>query len=139
MSSPHTPHRQKRARRRARAQRLRDRLPLILPCSERLEELHDLVVLHLADVIDAHCAHLDIVVEQEVEQLEEPVELVVIRSGGERRIWHARARLLALDVLCEPEQSEATIERPHRIGHLEVLRQMCVRPVDEARVYEGRL
>ena len=48
--------------------RLQNRIALLLPRVKRLEHLNDLVPPTLPHIIDADRAHLDIVVEQKVEQ-----------------------------------------------------------------------
>ena len=60
--------------------RLQDRIALRLPRAECLEQLNDLVPLTQSHIIDADRAHLDIVFEQKVEQGQQPIELVIIRS-----------------------------------------------------------
>ena len=63
--------------------RLQNRMALILPRAKRLEQLNDLVPLTQPHIIDADRAHLDIVIEQKIEQGQQPIELVVIRSVWE--------------------------------------------------------
>jgi len=60
--------------------RLQNRIALLLPCTKCLEQLNDLVPPTLPHIIDANRAHLDIVFEQKVEQRQQPIELVIIRS-----------------------------------------------------------
>jgi hypothetical protein len=63
--------------------RLQNRIALLLPRAKCLEQLNDLVPPTLPHIIDADRAHLDIVIEQKVEQGQQPIELVIIRSSWE--------------------------------------------------------
>jgi hypothetical protein len=59
--------------------RLQNRIALILPRANCLEQLNDLVPPTLSHIVDANRAHLDIVIEQKVEQGQQPIELVITR------------------------------------------------------------
>lgn len=63
--------------------RLQNRIALLFPHAKCLEQLDDLVPPTLPHIIDADRAHLDIVIEQKVEQPQQPIELVIIRSSWE--------------------------------------------------------
>lgn len=101
------------------ANRLRNRLPLVLPRLQGTQKLHDLVRSRLSDIVNADGPHLDIVIEQEVEQTEEAVQFVVMGSRGKSRIRYWRRRRPTFDVFREPEQRKATEYSPRGIGHLE--------------------
>ena len=118
---------------------MRDGLAFLLPRAERLEELHDLVALARADVVDAHGAHLDVVVEQEVEQPEEAIEAVVVRTGRESRVRDRRGSRLALDVLCQTKQRQSAAEGFVGVGNLQLVRQMGVCPLDQTSIDGGGL
>jgi hypothetical protein len=60
--------------------RLQNSIALLLPRAKCLEQLNDLVPPTLPHIIDADRAHLDIVIEQKVEQRQQPIELVIILS-----------------------------------------------------------
>jgi len=89
--------------------RLQDRATLLLPRSKRLEQLNDLIPLALSYVIDADHAHLDVIVEQKVEQDEEPLELVVVRPAWERAVGH-EVGPHAFDRLCDPEELQSAAD-----------------------------
>ena len=71
--------------------RLQNRVALLLPRAKRLEQLNDLVALSLAHIVNADCAHLDVIVEQKVEQAKQPLELVIIGPMWEIDIGHGGA------------------------------------------------
>lgn len=88
---------------------LQDRATLLLPRSKRLEQLNDLIPLALSHVVDADHAHLDVVVEQKVEQGKEPLEVVVVRLAWERAVGH-EVGPHAFDRLCDPEELQSTAD-----------------------------
>ena len=53
---------------RALTNRVHDGLPLLFPGFEGLEQLDDLIPLALFDIVDAYATHLDVVVQEEVEE-----------------------------------------------------------------------
>ena len=114
--------------------RTRQRAPLILPSLQRPQQLHDLIPLPLPHIINAHAPHLHIIVQQKVEQPKEPIELVVVRVGGEGRVGHGRRGGPAFDGLGEAQQCEAAAERAGGVGDLQVRGQVRVGPVDEGVV-----
>ena len=94
---------------RALPDRLQNHASLLLPRAERLEQLDDLVPLSLTHVVDANHAHLDVVVEQKVEQTEEPFERVVVLPAWERAVGRDVAPH-ALDGLCDAEELKPTTD-----------------------------
>ena len=58
-------------------------MALLLPRAKCLEQLNDLVPLTQPHIIDADNTHFDVVIEQKIEQGQQPIELVVIRSVWE--------------------------------------------------------
>ena len=89
--------------------RLQDCATLLLPRSKRLEQLDDLIPLALSHVVDADHAHLDVIVEQKVEQGEKPLEIVVVRLAWERAVGHDVGPH-AFDRLCDPEELQTTAD-----------------------------
>ena len=63
---------------RAIPDRLQYQLPFLVPSTQRLEQLHDLVPSPLSHVVNANRAHLDIVIEQKVKEGKQSLELVVL-------------------------------------------------------------
>ena len=63
--------------------RLQNRIALLLPPAERLEQLNDLVTLTLAHIVNADRTHLDVILEQKVEQGQQPIEPVIIEPTRE--------------------------------------------------------
>jgi len=108
-------------------------MALLLPRTKRLEELDDFVALALTYVIDANRAHLDIVVEQKVEQAEQPLKRVVIGTTGKRAIRDG-VTPQTLNCFCDPEELKPATDGAFR-GYLQRARQMIICPVDEVRLY----
>ena len=54
-------------------------MSLLLPRTKSLEQLNNLVPFALPHIIDTNRAHLDIIIEQKVEQTQQPIQLVIIR------------------------------------------------------------
>lgn len=63
-----------------------------------MNELDDLLALALPDIVDTDSTHLDVVVQEEVEKTEEPVQTIVGGTCWERVVRHWRRGGLALDV-----------------------------------------
>ena len=76
---------------------------------ERLEQLDDLVPLSLPHVVDADHAHLDVVVEQKVEQTQKRFERVVVRPAWERAVGRD-VTPNALDGLSDGEEFNPTAD-----------------------------
>ncbi len=70
--------------------RLQNRTALLLPRSKSLEQLNDLVPSTLSYIVDAYRSHLDIIVEQKVEQSQQSIEFVIVRSLWEITIGNGR-------------------------------------------------
>ena len=105
----------------ALADALRERAALVLPGLERADDLDDLVALALADVVDADAAHLDVIVEEEVEEAEETVKAVVAGVSREGGVGHGRVGGLTLDGFGEAQEAEAGEERSAGVVNLEVV------------------
>ena len=108
-----------------------NRLPLVVPRFERFQQLDDLVSLALAHFVDAHAARLHVVVEQEIEELEEAVELIIIRTGWKRAVGDGRRGRLAAHGFCYPKEAEPVAQLAVGVSDTERWRQMGVCPVDE--------
>lgn len=93
--------------------RLQNRIALLLPRAKCLEQLNDLVPLTLPHIIDADHAHLDIVIEQKVEQSQQPIEFVIIRSLWEITIRNG-GTTQTLDRFCDPEKLQPATDRASR-------------------------
>jgi len=88
-------------------------MPLLLPRAKRLEQLNDLVPPTQPHIIDTDRAHLDIVIEQKIEQGQQPIELVVIRSVWEIAIGNG-GTAQTLDRLCDPEKLQPAADGASR-------------------------
>jgi hypothetical protein len=96
--------------------RLQNRTALLLPRAQRFEQLDDLVALALAHVVDADHAHLDVIVEQKIEQGEQSFERVVVRLTWECAVGDELAPH-TLDGLCDAEELQPTTNGTFR-GYL---------------------
>lgn len=93
--------------------RVQNSIALVIPRAKCLEQLNDLVPLTLPHIIDANRTHLDIVFEQKVEQGQQPIEVVIIRSLWEIAIGNGWA-IHTLDRLCDPEKLQPSTDRALR-------------------------
>lgn len=84
--------------------------PLILPSLQRPQQLHQLIMLPLPNIIDTNSPHLDIIIQQEIEQLEQTVELVVVGVGGEGRVRYGGTGWASFDGFCDSEKGEAAAD-----------------------------
>jgi hypothetical protein len=134
------PHhgRNKRTRlHRALTDRLYDRTSLVFPSSKRLEQLHNLIPFALSHVVDAHRAHLDVILEQKVKQPKQAVQLFVVRLARESTVRYGRTSK-PFHRLSDPEQLESTTYRASG-RYLQRTWKMVVGPLDKVRLNEGML
>ena len=111
----------------------------IFPQLQRSQQLQDFVPLPVPDIIDAHSTDLDIVVEQEIKQLEQPIQCVVVRATRERRVGNRWRRRSPSNRFCQPEKSETAAQRISRFADPDGVWQMRVGPLYQAPVDRGEL
>lgn len=75
--------------------------PFVLPSLQRLQQLNNLIPLPQSHIVDANTPHLDIIIQQKIEEPKQPVKFIVMCVNRERRVEYRRRRWSAPDRLCD--------------------------------------